>query len=216
MDEDNAILTQSELDQQTDLMEGTETSPPIEPEVKSKGKKKKEEPAVPVTPIEPEVKKSIDRIFECPFAPLGEANISIVHNFEGSQNAYKLKLKDKCYTVFGDMEAGEKRKLVAALEKEGFRDITVSNVPAPYVFEPGELIYRMRHPEFTEKSRLNGSIGLVLVGDDGQPMLDKDGKQITKNVTMSGGIVTTDDKLVYEALLKAGFYGGGSPKEEVQ
>jgi len=195
-DNESAILTQSELDQQTETTEETVTnpSPSIEPE-----------------PIKPEVKKPIDRIFECPFAPLGEANISIVHNFEGRRNSYQLKLVDKCYVVKAD--ADNKREIIAALEKEGFRDVTVSNAPAPFVPVPSDLIYRMRHPEYTDGCKLNGSIGLVLVGDDGQPMLGEDGKQVTKNVKMINGIVTTDDKLVYEALLKAGFFGGGSPKE---
>jgi hypothetical protein len=197
-DNDSAILTQEELDQQTETKEEAETSLPIESSVTSK----------------PETKEPIDRIFECPFAPLGESNISIVHNFEGQRNSYQLKLVDKRYVVKAD--ASNKRELVAALEKEGFRDVTVSNAPAPFVPEVGDLIYRMRHPEYRDNSKLNGSIGLVLVGDDGQPMLDAEGKQVTKVVKMIGGIVTTDDKLVYEALLKAGFFGGGSPKEEVQ
>jgi len=151
--------------------------------------------------------------FECSYAPMGISNIAFDHVFEGKKYNYKLQLENKIYVLPKNLDETEKKRTRAALKANGFIDVTVIQAGAKFDKKTGKLIYNVMHPEHTSKNRINGSISLVLVGDDNKPMFHKKGpqkgQQVVEQVNIIEGKVTTLDPKIYEALLKAGFYNAG-------
>ena len=160
-----------------------------------------------------EKKQDVGLKYECGFAPLGNAKIAFVYKHEGVERKYNLDLINKIYTIPKDLTEKELVILKKALKANDFKDITVLNSGIVFDKQKGKYIYKAVHPDYTDKNRINGTISLVLLADNGKPMADKDGKQIIKQVTILEGIVITEDEKVYTALLKAGFRSLG--KKEV-
>lgn len=180
-------------------------------------KEKVEKPS-PIKEKEKKEKKEIKMEFECPFAPGGEGSVSFVHIYEGKEYTYNLKLNNKRYVLPKDLKENDIKRYRKALLDNKFMDVTV--IDAGFVSfdkEKKEYVYTLVHPEHTQRNRINANIALVLQDNNGRPVIydkgpDK-GKQMVKQVTIVEGIVKTDDVLVYEALLKAGFYSGGKKEK---
>ena len=157
-----------------------------------------------------EKKKIVDEIYEAGFALPGESTVAFVHKWiDGKEYKYNLVLDNKRYAISNELKEDEKDRIRTALKANGFVDVTVIESGAVYDKNKKEYIYRVIHPEQNPKNSINGVIALVLYGDDGKPVYYKDGvnagKQKQVQVNITDGIVQTDDKMIYEALLKAGF-----------
>lgn len=155
----------------------------------------------------------ICKTFECSFAPLGESSVAFVHEYQGVKKNYNLKCVDKIYTLPEGLEAEDEKRIRKALRDNGFVETTIIQAGVKFDIQKGKYRYRLTHPEQTERNNVNGTIGLVLLDESDRPMFDKDGKQKTAQVTILNGRAETDDKLIYEALLKAGFKGSAILEE---
>lgn len=194
---DKSILTHEDIEQ----AEGV-TLPPE----KDKEEKKKDSPK-----DKTEKKKKIKVQFECPFAPMGEANtvIRFKHPSQDKKDIeYKIPLNNKLYTMPDDLSEEEEKMLRTALEQNGFRDVTTIHAGMKYEPEKQKYTYSVVHPEHTERNPVNGNISLAMVDEKNRPICGNDGKQISKQVAIIDGVVKTDDEQIYEALLRAGFYSG--------
>jgi len=158
-------------------------------------------------------KPNPDIHFECAYAPMGKSNIAFEHTFEGKLYIYNLTLENKIYTFPKDIDQNEKKRTRAALKANGFVDVTTIEAGVQFEKKTGKLIYNVMHPEHTQKNRINGSVSLVLVDENNKPMYyekgPKKGQQVSEQVNIIEGKVTTLDPKIYEALLKAGFYNAG-------
>lgn len=150
--------------------------------------------------------------FECGFAPGGKSNVSFVHKYEGIEYNYELNLNNKIFDFPKGLKKEDAKRFRKALIDNDFIDVTRSRKGVVFNKQTGEYIYKAVHPEHSDRNRVQGNIGLVLFGDNGKPMLDALGKQITETVGIENGLVKTDKKEIYESLLKAGFRDAG--KEE--
>lgn len=153
------------------------------------------------------VKKAKGKVevkFECGFAQPGESTVAFTHK----DKTFNLSLKNKIWILPDTFDDTEKAVYREALLANGFMDVTV-NHGIKFDKETGKCTYKAMHPDHTDKNRINATIGLNLIGDDGKPIYDKNGQQKTAQATICEGIVITQDKLIYEALIKAGFYHAG-------
>lgn len=185
-----------------------------EESVKAPSSKKTTKVKKPVEVKSVEVKKDIQERFECGFAPGGNSNIAFIHKYQGVDYKYDLKLVNRIYILPKGVIGEERLRLRAALKANGFADITVIKSGAIFDKQKGTYIYTVMHPDHTSRNRVNGTISLALMGDNGKPMFDPEGKQIAKQVTIQNGIVKTEDKDIYKALLTAGFVSGGKIEKE--
>jgi len=190
---------------------------------KKRGPKPKQGPDLPKE-TKPAKNKPVEKIkpnavYECNFAPMGECNVTIIYKQDGREFIKELSLVDKRYKIPEELPEEEKVFFRKALIANNFTDVTVLDAGTSYDKDQAKLIYKVVHPDQAERNNINGSISLVLLDDNGAPMYHKNGeskgKQIQKQVVITNGKVFTDDKLVYEALLRAGFkHSGTVPKEE--
>jgi len=167
--------------------------------------KREESKKAPLVEKKIESKVQQDVLFECGWAPLGKSNIAFKHVYESVSHSYNLDLVNKIFTMPKDLTDKDKLRYRAALKANGFRDVTIAVKGISYDKAKGKYVYKVVHPDHAVKNLVNGSIGLVMIGDNGKPMYDDKGKTITKQVNIVNGIVTTEDELVYAALLKSGF-----------
>lgn len=180
-----------------------------------------EEAPVIEKPVIVEEKKGTlpNTVFECPYAQTGECNIALPpHNFEGKVYDYQLTLINKRFVIPGEWDEETKRRHRQALRANGFIDVTVLEAGAVLAADGKKLVYRVAHPDHTDRNRINGKVSLVLMDDNRMPMYhkegDKAGQQITEEVNIINGMAYTDDKQVYEALLRAGFVHAGTRIKE--
>lgn len=159
------------------------------------------------TPVVPKAKEKTSVQFECGFAPNGSSNTVIVHKYEGKEYTYNISMENKIYIIPEKLSEEEKKRTRAALLDNNFIDVTV-NEGVQFNPETGDYIYKAMHPEHTERNRINATMGLTLY-ENGKPVLDEKGHQISTQVEILNGLVTTTDKQVYEALIKAGFLHAG-------
>lgn len=189
-----SILTDKELNEKK---EGSKQTPPsIDKKTTAKSDKK---PAVE---------------YECGWAPAGKSSTCFEHMYEGKLYKFDIELNNKRYKVPSGMKADELKALREVLLLNGFKDVTVCQKAQVFDKVKAKYIYRAVHPEHASKNRINGNLSLVLQNDEGQPMYNDKGEQITKQVTIVEGVVTTDDEMVYEALLKAGFVNAGKAEKK--
>jgi hypothetical protein len=162
--------------------------------------------------------KNIEVKFECGWAPGGKSNICFLHTYENIEYKYELELNNKIYILDNKLKDEVKKRYREALRANGFQDITIIKSGAIFDKKKKEYIYKAYHPEHTENRPINGNIPLILIDDDGNFMTykqgNKKGQQIIKQVVIKNGIVETDNQMVYEALLKAGFYSAGKTEKE--
>jgi len=166
-----------------------------------------------LTENETPVKKPVEDItYECPYAPMGKSS-TIIEMIEGTGNkaiksSYKIEMINKKYVILADTK--DKENLILCLKKNGFRDVT--NTPKTgikYVKQSNSWIYYSMHPMHTDRHPINGNLALVLKDESGRAMVDENGKQITKQLTVSNGMVETTNKDIYQALMKTGFLPAG-------
>jgi len=182
---DSAIVTQEELKKEKE---------------KKEPKKKKEEK---------ETKKATGTVqFELPYAPMGNAKTVIQYKFGSEKVKKELKLYNKLYKFPDGLNKKESAVLRQALLDNGFVDISKFDVGTVYNEKEKKYTYSAIHPEHTTRNPMNGNISLAMIDEDGSKMYDKDGKQICKQVSMINGTIKTDDKAIYQALLRAGFRSG--------
>lgn len=209
---DNSIMTADEFDK---LQEKEEQD-------KSKSKKPKaEKPAKTIKEIQ-----AVEMKFECSFAPMGESNVAISYKHKGDleESLYELKLQNKIFIIPVDSKKDKEEQKIETnryremLRANSFMDVTVLEAGGIFDEVKKEYVYKVVHPEHTERNRINGSITLVLLDDQGNAMYyDKGnlkGQQIAKQVNIINGMVETDDPQVYDALLKAGFYTSAQIEKE--
>jgi len=186
-------------------------------DMKKQGSQKKAPPVASKAEAkqEKEVKKNVDVEFECGFAPAGNSNIAFIHKYQGVDYKYELKLKNKIYILPKDLKEEDVQRYRTALKDNGFMDVTVIKGGAHFSKKKGVFLYSVMHPEHTSRNPINGNIALVLQDDNGRPLIDeKTLKTKSKQVTIINGKVTTDDPLIYEALIRAGFYSAGKKEKE--
>jgi len=164
-------------------------------------------------------KKSVSIRFTCPYTVMGKSNTTITHVYDGKEYEYQIEMMNRVYTLPEGLKGKDLERYKLALKSHGFIDTTRSESDAIVIDDSTkEYIYKVVHPEHTERNRINGTIGLALQDNNGRPISHEKGKlkgqQIIKQVEIENGLVTTEDKLVYEALLKAGFYGAGKIEKE--
>ncbi len=145
--------------------------------------------------------------FECGYASNGSTNTVIIHKYEGKEYTYNIAMENKIYILSDKLSKEEKQRYRTALLDNNFIDITV-NTGVKFDQETGDYTWKVMHPEHTERNRINANIGMNLY-ENGKPVLDDDGNQKSKQVEICEGLVKTTDKLVYEALIKAGFLHAG-------
>lgn len=195
------ILTKKEINK-----EGQDNASPVKNEKKVEKK------------IEVKKPQDIDVKFECGFALAGDSTVAFRHEWEGKEYRYELELKNKIFILPKDLSKEDKRRYRAALKANNFMDVTVIEAGASFDAEKKQYVYSVMHPEHTSRNRINGTISLVLLDDAGRPMFyakgEKKGQQITEQVTIIEGKVKTDNPLVYEALLRTGFYSAGKIEKE--
>jgi hypothetical protein len=145
--------------------------------------------------------------FECGFAPGGCSNTVLKHRYEGKDYTYNISMENKIYILPSGLSKEETKRYRKALMDNNFIDVTV-NTGVKFDPETGDYIYKAMHPEHTERNRINATMGLSLY-EDGKPVLDDKGIQKSKQISIVDGLVVTSDKMVYEALIKAGFLHAG-------
>lgn len=181
---------------------------------KEKGDSKKSPASSPEKKEESKVENPVYQ-FECTFAQGGKSRVSFNHVYLKKEYSYKIELDNRVYTLpefLGSQDINRYRK---ALTANGFVEITKSIKP-PKIPEKktGKYIYKAIHPEHNSKNRMNCSLGLVMVDDEGNSLFDKDGKQVTEKVEVENGMVQTSIKGIYQALIKAGFLDAGKTEVE--
>lgn len=189
---ENNILTHEELEQAEVL-----PLPPDEKDMKEKSKKK--------------TSKKVKVQFECPYAPMGEANTVIRFknpSLDKKDITYQIPLNNKLYTMPDDLSEEEKEMLRTALIQNGFRDVTTIEAGVTYNKEKQKYTYSVIHPDHSERNPVNGNISLAMIDEKNRPVCGEDGKQIFHQVTILDGVVKTDDEKIYDALLQAGFFSG--------
>jgi len=149
--------------------------------------------------------------FECGFAPPGNSTVSFNHIYMGDTETYNLSLENKIWIMPETYSDEEKKRYRKALLDNNFQDVTV-NISAMFNKQTGKTTYKAMHPEHTDRNRINATIAVVLRDGSGSPALEPSGTQKTAQATILEGIVKTDDKMVYDALIKAGFYDAGTKK----
>lgn len=166
--------------------------------------------------VKKEKKEKINMVFECPFAPMGKSSTVIEGTTkEGEKKTYSLPLMNKRYTIPKKITESEKEKLRFCLKQNGFLDVTtVSKKGIVYVKNKNAYMYYAIHPAHTDRHPINGNISFVMKDKSGEDVYDNDGKQITKSVKIKNGIAETDDKDIYNLLLKHNFLPAG--KEEIK
>lgn len=147
--------------------------------------------------------------FECGYAPPGSSTTTIVHDGQ----TYNLALDNKIWIMPEDFEPEKVERYRTALLANNFLDITV-NIGVVFDAQTGEKTYKAMHPEHTERNRINATIALNLVDDNGKQIIDNNGMAKTAQVTINQGVVVTNEKLVYEALIRAGFVHVGITEKE--
>jgi hypothetical protein len=190
-----------------------------------KEKKKKPPKAKKVikkkTPIE--IITEGEMVFEHTLAPMGKSSTSFEHTYRGKQYLYHINIVDKKYTIPADLGKGEKEPVrVAMIERyrealraNGFIDVSLLRSGVEVEKETGDYIYKAFHPEHLPNHPINGNIGLGLLGKDGKPKLDKNGKPVIEQVVIKNGIARTKDPEIFNALLSAGLVDSGrEPVEE--
>lgn len=198
----NQVLTKKELAQ--------------EPE--KSGSPKKKIPEGQKTVAEIKALKNKETKFECGWAPSGKANISFLHTYEGKEHKYNLTLKDRVFILDEKMSKEEKARYREALRANGFIDITVVKSGVYFDKTKKTYIYTAIHPEHCQKNQVNGSISLLLLDDEDKPMVyktgPKAGQQIVNQVNIVDGRVKTENVLIYEGLIRAGFYSGAKTEKK--
>jgi hypothetical protein len=218
---DEMILTQEELEGEIPPSDSDDkpVTEPTEEIINDKDQDKSDKKSE--KPKEEEKPEIISAKYECSFAPMGESNTRLIHKYEGEEYTYDIKMKNKIYELPEDLlkpgknETEEKEKASIrkrtreALLANGFEDVTVITSKKTLDIKTGKYIYRAIHPEQSPKNRINCTISLALIGDDNRPMFHKSGpnagKQIYEEVHVIEGIAQTEDKLVYQGLIDAGF-----------
>lgn len=169
----------------------------------------------PVESIEEVLKH--EHVFQCSFAPMGESKTVFMHKYNGKEYRYELTMKNRIYTLPADMSKEDKARYREALRDNGFVDITVIN-RGIIVRDAKNYEFRAVHPEHTERNPINCNLSFNIEDDSGNPMYytdgPKKGMQIVKQISVIDGYVKTDDKQLYQALIKIGFRDAG--KREVK
>jgi len=183
----------------------------------AKEKKEEEEKKKPKEKKKKEIVKKVekrDMVFECPYAPMGKSSTTIECQIQKKGQTttikYPITLLNRRFTIPADMPEEEKKKLIHCLKENNFEDVTAGvKKGVVYVKEKNKYMYYAVHPAHTEKHPMNGNISLVLKDDTGEDVKDNDGKQITKQLVIKDGTCETDEKKIYQLLLKSGFFPGG-------
>lgn len=166
----------------------------------------------PKDKLKEEVKTKI--VYECPYAPMGKSSTAIeCYYMENGQNIkyeYKLELMNKKYIIPDNITEKARERLIFCLKKNNFEDVTtISQKGIKYVKDSNAYMYYAVHPAHTEKHPINGNMALISKDNSGKDRYDEKGIQITKQIVIKSGVVKTDDKGIYNLLLKAGFLPGG-------
>jgi hypothetical protein len=116
----------------------------------------------------------------------------------------QLETKNGVYKFTeSDMEPGRCKALKDALKKVGFDDVT-RNRGRTHKRVERKYSYKLIHPEHAPGKPVNRKIAFQMLDSSGNPMYDKEGKPVTKIVTLKDGICKTEDKNEYLSLLRAG------------
>lgn len=166
----------------------------LEKKKETKKEKKKE--------IKKDVKKNVQ--FECSFAPMGDAKTVISYKLGDKTITKELVLHNKIYEFPKDLNDEESKILRKALVNNGFVDVSVFE-SAKYEKEKKQYVYSAMHPDHSNQDPINANISLPICDNEGKKMYGPDGNQIFRQVAVLNGLVKTDDKSIYQALIKAGF-----------
>lgn len=169
----------------------------------------------PVATVKIRKKKVVkNRTFECPFAPMGKSGTAIESMVQRGGTtvklSYSISLMNKQYVVPDDIKGQELEDLLFCLKNNGFVDVTtIPKKGVKYVKETNKYKYFAVHAMHTPKRPINGNIALVKRDENGREQVDKNGNQVTEQITIVDGTAVTNDKGIYEALIAAGFLPGG-------
>lgn len=134
--------------------------------------------------------------FRFPPAPRGESTAHVLINGKTE----KLKLKDGVYNVPKSWKKEEKERFKASLIAAGFDDISYTvGQPKPKAPEK-KYKYFAGHPDNKDDEKVEGTVAVVVDGEELQLQCVK-------------GMIETEDKKLYQALIEKGFYEAKKPKE---
>lgn len=178
---------------------------------------KEQKKEAPKEKIVRRMEKKKDRVpleYELPRAPNGKCTIAIQYMQNGQSKSKELTLINKKYSIPEKFKKEEKLAWRSILLSEGFIDSTVVKSGSVKVEnDTGKITYFAMHPDHHDiHNPIFGTIGLVMKDDTGKDLYDKDGKQISKQLTIKNGLVKTDDKEVFNAVIKAGFHELGKKR----
>lgn len=199
------------------ITDTTATTDTTEKLVMTAQEKKEEEKKKPKAKKKKEVEKKVEKrdvVFECPYAPMGASSTTIECqvNVKGQMTKYthSINMINRRFTIPSNMSEVEKKKLIQCLKENNFEDVTAGvKKGVVYVKNKNKYIYYAVHSQHTEKHCMNGNISFNLHDDNGQPIKDEKNNIISKQVVIKNGTVETEDKQIYQSLLKAGFLPGG-------
>ena len=149
-------------------------------------------------------KPVIDIKFECSFASMGDSKTMIQYKLGDKLVTKEIIMHNKLYDFPKDLTKEESKVLRKALKENGFFDVTVIE-GAKFDKEKKEYVYSAMHPDHSKQDPFNANISLPILDEASRVICGPDGKQIFKQVAVVNGLVKTDDKRIYQALIKAGF-----------
>ncbi len=122
--------------------------------------------------------------YRFPPAPMGECNA--FHEYKGE--AYKLPLVDQVYTCPKNWSGKKKQFYMKMLTDMGWENVSETIPPKPKTV----TTYFLGHPENTNMENVEGKIKVTVRG-----------KEI--ELECVEGMITTEKKTVYQALIKKGY-----------
>ena len=135
-----------------------------------------------------------------PPAPMGEATATVRCDFDKSGKMV-FKLKDGIFTLPKSWGKDRKAKVKKLLLDDGWEDASyIDGKPVTPPKPEKKYTYFAGHPENTDTSRVEGNVGVSVLGEDVQ-------------LECIDGVITTENQDIYTALLGAGFYEAKSAEE---
>ena len=151
-----------------------------------------------------EKKKPANIQYECSYAFTGDSKTIITYKMGTEIIKRELLLHNKLFDYPNNLTVDEDRALKKALKENGFHDVTVIE-GAIYDKEKKDYIYSAMHPDHSKQDPFTANISVPILDEAGRVICNNDGKQIFKQIAVVNGLVKTEDKRIYQALIKAGF-----------
>ncbi len=144
------------------------------------------------------VRPNADSIGAYKFAPasMGESKAFVS---DGEGHTWQLPLVDKIFIVPEDANKAKKEKYRKVLLADGWEDVSINNAKSEPKIDK-KFFYFAGHPDNTDIDKINGNVAVKF-------------KRKEHQLECIEGVVIVEDKGLYKALLKKGFYEAKDPEE---